>query len=72
MTIKSMRWLFSSLTAAVVIPALYMGTQPATAGLGDADTEVVKEFDAWCGKKKITAKLRSHQAANFELMIKMG
>ena len=66
-----MKWLFSSLTAAVVIPALFIGTQPATAGLGAADTEVVKEFDAWCGKRKITARFRSHQALNLELTIKM-
>ena len=52
-----MKWLFSSLTAAVVIPALFIGTQPATAGLGAADTEVVKEFDAWCGKRKNNCKV---------------
>ena len=52
-----MRPLFSSLAAAVAFAGLFVAGQPVNAGLGEADAEVLKEFDAWCGKRKNNCKV---------------
>ena len=49
--------------SALLLTAL-LALLPLNAGLGDADTEYSKEFDAWRRKQKMTANQLSHHQIN--------
>ena len=63
---------FSAIGAVPLVSVLFAAGQPAYAGLGDADTEVSKEFDAWCGKRKNDCKITFPTSSRMEINEKDG